>query len=65
MLKFTLNNGSGNDTESASVPPGGHVSRLRANWSVHEDGALAQQLQSEEIHQHYRGINYRYLVTTN
>ena len=58
MLKFTLNNGSGNDTEPGSVPPGGHVSRLRANWSVHEDGALAQQLQSEEIHQHYRGINY-------
>ena len=37
----------------------GQVSRLRANWSVHEDGALAQKLQSEEISQHLRGNRQR------
>ena len=60
MLKFTLNNGGGNDTpDSGTLPTGGHVSKLRANWTVHEDCALAQRLQSEEINQHYHGNRQR------
>lgn len=46
-------------SESGTLPPGGHVSRLRANWSVHEDGALAQRLQSQEIDQHLSGNRQR------
>ena len=61
MLKFTLNGavGGSEPSEPGTLPSGGHVSRLRANWSVHEDGALAQRLQSEEINQHYHGNRQR------
>ena len=61
MLKFTLNGAGGSEppSESGTLPSGGHVSRLRANWTVHEDGALAQRLQSEEINQHYHGNRQR------
>ncbi|TRY69161.1 hypothetical protein TCAL_14276 [Tigriopus californicus] len=38
---------------------GGHVSRLRQNWVVHEDGALAERLQSQEYHQHLSGNKQR------
>jgi len=37
---------------SIGLPQMGHVSRLRSNWLVYEDGALAQRLQSEEINSH-------------
>lgn len=37
---------------SVGLPQMGHVSRLRSNWLVYEDGALAQRLQSEEITTH-------------
>jgi len=61
MLKFTLNGavGGSEPSEQGALPSGGHVSRLRANWTVHEDGALAQRLQSEEINQHYHGNRQR------
>lgn len=46
-------------TESSSVsetsvglPSLGHVSRMRSNWLVYEDGALAEKLQTEEITSH-------------
>lgn len=38
---------------------GGQVSRLRQNWAVHEDGALAERLQSQEYHQHLSGNKQR------
>ena len=41
------------DAESVSV------SQLRNNWRVHEDGALAQRLQSEEIAAHLGGNRRR------
>merc|ERR1711997_251758 len=50
-------NTSSSDAET--LPSGGHVNRLRQNWSVHEDGALAQRLQSEEINQHLHGNRQR------
>ena len=59
MLKFTLNGGGNETPDSGTLPSGGHVSKLRANWTVHEDGALAQRLQSEEINQHYHGNRQR------
>merc|ERR1712018_110594 len=64
MLKFTLGNGAATMASNASSSdaeslPSGHVNRLRQNWSVHEDGALARRLQSEEINQHYHGNRQR------
>ena len=40
-------------------PPSGGVSRLRQNWAVYEDGALAQRLQSQEIQTHLSGNRQR------
>jgi len=37
----------------------GHVSRLRQSWATHEDGALAQRLQSQEIQAHLGGNRRR------
>ncbi len=37
---------------SIGLPATGHVSRLRSNWLVYEDGALAHKLQTEEITTH-------------
>ena len=38
------------DGEAASSSiPSGRVEQVRAQWSVHEDGALAYHLQNEEI----------------
>ncbi len=45
------------DAEDAAA--GGRVSRLRQNWAVHEDGALAQRLQSQEIEDHLGGNRRR------
>ena len=62
MLKFTLNNAamaSAASSDSDTLPSGGHVSRLRAGWSVHEDGALAQRLQTEEISHHLQSNRQR------
>jgi len=66
MLKFTLSNSSGatmasntSSSDTETLPSGGNVNRLRQNWSVHEDGALAQRLQSEEINQHLHGNRQR------
>jgi hypothetical protein len=38
--------------ENVGPLPNGKFSRLRENWSVFEDGALAERLQSEEINTH-------------
>ena len=61
MLKFTLNNAmaSAASSDSDTLPSGGHVSRLRSGWAVHEDGALAQRLQSEEISTHLQSNKQR------
>ena len=37
---------------SVGLPSLGHVSRMRSNWLVYEDGALAEKLQTEEITSH-------------
>ncbi|CAL1548646.1 unnamed protein product, partial [Lymnaea stagnalis] len=42
--------------DEPSLPPRGKVQEVRKQWSVHEDGALAYQIQNEEIDQHY-GLN--------
>jgi len=42
-----------------SLPRSGHVSQLRANWSVFEDEALATRIQHEEIDHHYKGNKIR------
>ena len=61
MLKFTLNGNpmASTSSDSDTLPSGGHVSRLRAGWSVHEDGALAQRLQTEEISSHLQSNKQR------
>jgi len=66
MLKFTLSNGSGAGTMASNASSSdaesltsGQVNRLRQNWAVHEDGALAQRLQSEEIKTHLHGNRQR------
>ena len=46
-------------SDSDTLPSGGHVSRLRSGWAVHEDGALAQRLQSEEISTHLQSNKQR------
>jgi hypothetical protein len=45
--------------ENVGPLPNGHVTRLRQNWSVFEDGALAERLQSEEINTHLSGNRQR------
>lgn len=37
----------------------GNVRQLRQNWAVHEDGALAHRLQSQEIESHLKGNKLR------
>ena len=39
----------GGANPSAATIPSGRVEAVRAQWSVHEDGALAYHLQNEEI----------------
>ena len=54
--------GGGNGREVLSPCLSGvrpKVSALRANWAVHEDGALAQKLQSQEISQHLKDNKQR------
>ena len=40
--------GGGGSGTAANIPSG-RVEQVRAQWSVHEDGALAYHLQNEEI----------------
>ncbi|XP_059178773.1 involucrin-like isoform X2 [Physella acuta] len=42
--------------DGPNFPPRGKVQEVRKQWSVHEDGALAYQMQNQEIDQHY-GLN--------
>ncbi len=42
-----------------SMPSPGRVNRIRQNWAVHEDGALAQRLQEMEIETHLGGNRRR------
>ena len=39
----------GIEDEEEEEFPSGRVQQVRAQWSVHEDGALAYHLQNEEI----------------
>ena len=39
----------GEAATSSNPIPSGRVEQVRAQWSVHEDGALAYHLQNEEI----------------
>jgi len=45
----------------SSLTKGGdcRVLKLRQDWAVHEDHALAERLQSQEIEQHYQGNRMR------
>ena len=43
------------DVDLDVCPSSGRVSRLRQNWALHEDSALAHRLQSDEITQHLSG----------
>lgn len=43
----------------ATFPKSGRVNEVCREWSVREDSALAQQLQSQEINEHYRGNRFR------
>uniref|UniRef100_A0A2C9LLI6 Coiled-coil domain-containing protein n=1 Tax=Biomphalaria glabrata TaxID=6526 RepID=A0A2C9LLI6_BIOGL len=42
--------------DEPTFPRKGKVQEVRKQWAVHEDGALAYQIQNEEIDQHY-GMN--------
>ncbi|XP_055683891.1 uncharacterized protein LOC129790443 [Lutzomyia longipalpis] len=41
------------------LPKSGRVNAMCKEWIVREDGALAYQLQSQEISEHYRGNRFR------
>ncbi|XP_055296042.1 inner centromere protein A [Sitodiplosis mosellana] len=47
------------ELNEATFPKTGRVNEVCREWVVREDNALAQQLQSQEIHDHYRGNRYR------
>ncbi|KAJ6645680.1 Coiled-coil domain-containing protein 50 [Pseudolycoriella hygida] len=42
-----------------TFPKHGRVTEVCKEWRVHEDNALAQHLQSQEINEHYKGNRYR------
>ncbi|KAH9508770.1 hypothetical protein Btru_049866 [Bulinus truncatus] len=44
------------EEEQPTFPRKGKVQEVRKQWTVHEDGALAYQIQNEEIDHHY-GMN--------
>uniref|UniRef100_A0A1B6E2B7 Coiled-coil domain-containing protein n=1 Tax=Clastoptera arizonana TaxID=38151 RepID=A0A1B6E2B7_9HEMI len=44
---------------SDTLPKPGRVNEVCKEWLVHEDGALAYQLQKEEVDQHYTGNKSR------
>lgn len=46
-------------TEHDTLPRAGRVNELCQEWVVREDGALAYQLQNEEINEHYSGNKVR------
>ncbi|XP_065349457.1 coiled-coil domain-containing protein 50 [Cloeon dipterum] len=54
-----LRNMSKNKGETETMPRRGKVSEVCREWLVHEDGALAYQLQNQEIKQHYSGNKTR------
>ncbi|XP_037916886.1 coiled-coil domain-containing protein 50 isoform X3 [Hermetia illucens] len=45
-----------------SLPRSGHVTEVCKEWLVREDGALAYQLQSQEINEFYNGNRFRNAV---
>ena len=59
MLRSSPPPSSHGDCSDDSASASGRVSKLRQNWAVHEDGALAQRLQSQEIAQHLSGNRQR------
>uniref|UniRef100_A0A1B0DHY1 Coiled-coil domain-containing protein n=1 Tax=Phlebotomus papatasi TaxID=29031 RepID=A0A1B0DHY1_PHLPP len=42
-----------------NLPKSGRVNAVCKEWLVREDGALAYQLQSQEINEHYKGNRFR------
>ncbi|XP_052213130.1 trichohyalin-like isoform X2 [Dreissena polymorpha] len=48
--------GASSDVPKNTLPIRGKVQKVRQEWAVHEDGAFAYHLQSEEIDRHY-GLN--------
>ncbi len=51
--------GAGAGANAALLPSPGRVNRLRQDWAVHEDGALARRLQSQEFERHLGGNRQR------
>jgi hypothetical protein len=58
-MSTTSSSSSATMGEHVGPLPNGHFSRLRENWSIFEDGALAERLQSEEINTHLSGNRQR------
>uniref|UniRef100_A0A146LK49 Coiled-coil domain-containing protein 50 n=2 Tax=Lygus hesperus TaxID=30085 RepID=A0A146LK49_LYGHE len=50
---------AGNKPISDTMPKRGKVTEMCKEWLVHEDGALAYQLQQEEVEKHYSGNKSR------
>ncbi|XP_013397880.1 serine/arginine repetitive matrix protein 1-like isoform X2 [Lingula anatina] len=57
MAEVQIRSGQGIDPKnSEDLPEDGRVNRVRQEWLVHEDGALAHRMQEEEFEDHF-GLN--------